>query len=333
MKRIILLLAGFIISICMVANAQNPNLGTAGAQFLKIPVGPRGAAMGGAYVSNANDASALFWNPAGIVSVRENELLASYTGWWAGITVSQAAYVHTFEDVGSFGISMNLLAMGDMDITTEMQPEGTGQKFNAQDLMLGASYARRLTEDFSVGITVKLVNQRIWNESATGLAFDVGTQYRIGFRDLTIGMSMSNFGGDMKYDGRDLAVKYDSDTQNPNNRLAPAQLATEDYPLPLFFQVGVSVSPYRSDDLTVLVATDVAHPNDNKERVNVGVEVSFLKQFFLRGGYRFGYDTERGTVGGGVAVPFEGLNLTVDYAYAMYDLLPNISRFSIGMTF
>jgi hypothetical protein len=333
MNRIILLLAVFIISICMVASAQNPNLGTAGAQFLKIPVGPRAAAMAGAYVSNANDASALFWNPAGIAAVKGNELFASYTAWWAGMSVSQAAFVHSSEDIGSFGISMNLFTMGDMEVTTESEPEGTGQKFNAQDLMLGASFARRLTEDFSVGITVKLVSQRIWNESATGMAFDVGTQYRIGFRDLTIGMSMSNFGADMKYDGRDLAVKYDSDTQNPNNRLAPARLGTEDYPLPLFFQVGVSMSPYVSDDLSVMVATDVAHPNDNKERVNVGVEVSFLKQFYLRGGYRFGYDTERGTVGGGVAVPFEGLNLTVDYAYAMYDLLPNISRFSIGMTF
>jgi hypothetical protein len=333
MKRIILLLTGAMSLFYFVASAQNPNLGTSGAQFLKIPVGPRATAMGGAFVSNADDASALFWNPSGITAVKQSELFASYTSWWAGISVSQAAFVHSFEDFGTVGVSMNLLSMGDMEVTTEQDPEGTGQKFTASDLMLGASYARRLTEDFSVGITLKIVNQQIWNESATGIAFDVGTQYRIGFRDLTIGMSMSNFGADMKYDGRDLAVKYDSDTQNPGNRLAPAQLGTEDYPLPLFFQVGVSISPYVSDDISVLVATDVSHPNDNKERVNVGVEFSFLKQFYLRGGYRFGYDTERGTIGGGVKLPLEGLNLTVDYAYAMYDLLPNISRFSIGMTF
>ncbi|MER3523186.1 MAG: hypothetical protein C4326_03765 [Ignavibacteria bacterium] len=64
-----------------VARAQNPNLGTAGAQFLKIPVGARAAAMAGAYVAQANDATALFWNPAGIVHIAANDLSVSHTQW------------------------------------------------------------------------------------------------------------------------------------------------------------------------------------------------------------------------------------------------------------
>ena len=114
---------------------------------------------------------------------------------------------------------------------------------------------------------MKLVNQRIWNETANGFAFDVGTQYRIGIEDLTIGMSMSNFGPDMKYDGRDLSVQYDGSTQLPENRLTPAQLAAEDYPLPLYFQVGVSMTVVNSEGFKMHVAADAAHPNDNKERV------------------------------------------------------------------
>ena len=332
MKRI-LILAGLCLSMFCVLLAQNPNVGTAGAQFLKVPVGPRGLGMGGAFVSNAGDASALFWNPAGIVHIPENELFATYTSWWGGINLNHAAFVHSAEDVGSFGISMSLLTMGEMDVTTELQPEGTGQKFDAQDLMLGLSYARSLTPDFSVGVTMKYINQRIWNESAGGFAFDIGTQYRIGFGDLTIGMSMTNFGPDMKYDGHDLDVKYDANTDNPNNRLTPAALATDDYPLPLHFQVGASMTVLNTESIKVLVAADAAHPNDNRERINVGTELTILGQVFLRAGYRFNYDLESATFGAGVVAPLGGSSLRFDYSYALYQLLANVHRLSVGITF
>jgi hypothetical protein len=333
MKRTTILLAGLCLLIYADLFGQNPNVGTSGAQFLKIPVGPHAIGMGGAFVSNANDASALFWNPAGIVSVKENELFASYTAWWGGMTLNHAAFVNTSEDIGSIGVSMSLLTMGDMEVTTELQPEGTGQKFDAQDLMIGVSYARKLSQDFSVGLSLKFINQRIWNESSTGLAFDIGTQYRIGIGDLTIGMSMTNFGADMKYDGQDLKVKYDADSQNPNNRLSPASLATADYPLPLHFQVGASMTVLNADGLKILLAADAAHPNDNKERVNVGTEVTVLDQFFLRGGYRFGYDTETGTFGAGAVAPLGGTTVVFDYSYSLYDLLPNVHRVSVGVRF
>jgi hypothetical protein len=137
----------------------------------------------------------------------------------------------------------------------------------------------------------------------------------------------------MKYAGQDLAVKYDANTQNPNNRLAPAQLEADDYPLPLYFQVGVSMTVLNAEDVSVQVAADAAHPNDNRERINVGAEVTVLRQLFLRGGYRFGYDTETGTFGAGVIVPLGGSSITFDYAYALYDLLPNVHRFSLGFRF
>jgi hypothetical protein len=315
------------------ARAQNPNLGSVGAQFLKIPVGARAAAMGGAFMGAAGDASALFWNPAGIVQLRGGEVFASHTPWWASTRLSNAAVAYGIEGFGSFGLSFSLLTMDAMDVTTEVNPEGTGETFDAQDLMIGLSFARHLTEDFSVGVTAKFVSQRIWNESATGIAFDIGTQYRIGFRDLTLAMSMTNFGPDMRYDGRDLAVKYNPASINAQNRLIPAQLSGEDYPLPLGFQVGVSMTALEFDGASLLLAVDAVHPNDNKERINVGGELAIIERFFLRGGYRFGYDIERATMGAGVSVPVGGSVIKFDYAYATYDLLPNISRFSLSMTF
>lgn len=322
-----------LLALALEAAAQNPNVGTAGAKFLKIPAGARAAALGGAVVSNIDDPSAVFWNPAGIVGVRSAGFQVSHTPWWATTKLNNASLVTSFEDFGSLAVSFMILTMDDMEVTTEQEPEGTGQMFDAGDMMIGFTYARRLTQDFSVGITAKYVNQRIWNESANGWAIDIGTQYRIGFRDLTIAMSMMNFGPDMSYDGSDLDIKYDANSNIPENRLTPARLAPETYPLPLSFQLGISMTAVSMDGLSLLLAADVTHPNDNVERVHLGGELKVLENFFLRGGYRFGYDLESATFGAGASLPIGETRVVFDYAYALYDLLPNVSRFSLGITF
>ena len=317
----------------MDATAQNPNVGTAGATFLRIPIGARAAAMGGAAVASISDASSLFWNPAGITGVQSAELVVSHIPWWATTRLNSLALVAAVGDVGSIGVSVTSLAMDKMEVTTEDQPDGTGEMFDAADLMIGLTYARRLTDNFSVGITAKYINQRIWNETANGWAFDVGTQYRIGFRDLTLAMSLTNFGPDMTFDGRDLDFKYSKYQTVSTSRLAPARLTPEEYPLPLLFQVGLAMTAFQTEGFALLLAADVAHPNDNSERLNTGAEIAFLDYFRIRGGYRFGYDQESSTFGAGVTLPIGDTRLRVDYGYVVYDLLPGISRFTVGMTF
>ena len=199
--------------------------------------------------------------------------------------------------------------------------------------MVAFSYARHLTDKFNVGLSVKYVQQRIWNETASGVAFDIGTQYHLWFNNFAIGMSLTNFGGDMRYDGRDLSYKYDLDQSLPKNRLAPTMLETEEYPLPLHFQVGVSMDAIRSENFVRRLALDVTHPNDNKERINLGTEVSAFEILFLRGGYRYNYDEEDFTLGLGIAVPYQGNSITFDYAWVKNNMLPNIHRFSVGLDF
>ena len=332
MKSTVMIVVTFAL-LAAPAFGQNPNLGTSGAQFLEIPAGARASAMGGAVMAAVHDASSLFWNPAGIVDVQNADAHFSYTSWWATVGITNAGVVYTAEGLGSFGVSVSVLSMDKMEVTTELEPEGTGQFFDARDLMIGVSFARKLTEDFSVGVTAKYIQQRIWSETASGMAFDIGTQYRVGFEDLTIAMSMSNFGGDMQYDGQELSVKYDADPALGFNRLTPARLNGEGFPLPLRFQVGVAMTVVRTDEMSLLLAADAVHPNDNDERVNVGGEVTFLDHFALRGGYRFGYDQESATFGAGVLVPLGDMRVAVDYGYALYDLLPDIHRLSVGIRF
>ena len=313
--------------------AQNPNLGTSGAQFLQLPVGARSEAMGGAIVGLADDASAIFWNPAGIVKVNNVQAHFSYMNWFDLFDFNAASLVYNAGDIGTFGASMVLFTTEDMEITTEEEPNGTGRYFDAGDVALGITYAKYLTDRFSVGVTVKYINQTIWNETASGVAFDIGTQYRLDFQNLTIAMSMSNFGADMKFDGSDLDFTYRTDDEYPQSRLVPSRLLTQEYPLPLNFQVGIGFDVFEYDFVKMIGAIDVTHPNDNAERAHFGTEFSFFDRFYIRGGYKYNYDDQDFTFGAGANVPLGGSAVYFDYAYSLYDILPSVHRISVNLSF
>ncbi|MCX6137913.1 MAG: PorV/PorQ family protein [Ignavibacteriales bacterium] len=332
MKRTLSTITG----ICLIAlplAAQNPNLGSAGAKFLQIPIGARATSMAGACVATVDDASAVFWNPAGVARVENNAAQFSSMRWLQSFDINAVSVVHAMGESGVLAASAIVLSMDRMEVTTESQPNGTGQFFDAQDLALGLTYARFLTDRFSVGITGKYVYERIWNEVADGIAFDIGTQYRIDFQNLTIAMSMTNFGGDLQFNGPDLNITYLRDKNFPNSRLAPARYEPDQYPLPLHFQVGIGMDLYRSETFSVRGAVDAAHPSDNRERINAGIETSFFDRVYLRGGYRYHYDDESFTFGTGASFPFAGSLLAFDYGYSIYDILPNVQRISVGIAF
>ncbi len=329
MKKIIIIIFA-LTSICL---AQNPNLGTSGAQFLQIPIGARAAALGSAFVGLSNDATSTFWNPAGIINVQNHSAHFSYVKLFEMFDLNAVSVVKNFGSFGSLGASIIVFSMDKMEITTEENPNGTGRFYDAQDLAIGLTYSKYLTEQFSFGVTAKYVNQRLWNETADGIAFDIGTQYKLDFQNLVIAMSLTNFGSDMKFEGPDLNVTHDVNGGIPLNRLTPAQLATDPYPLPLNFQVGLAIDVLQTDFSKARVAIDAVHPNDNKERVHSGLELSFFDRLFLRGGYKYNYDDEQFTAGTGANIPFAGKIIWFDYAYSIYDLLPSAHRISVGFNF
>ncbi len=330
MKKIILLIS-FISS--AIIFAQNPNLGASGAQFLEIPADARSSALGGAYVGLVNDVSAVFWNPAGTAKIKSNSVKFSYMRWFDLFDYNSIAAGFNFDGIGVFSVSAIIFSMDKMEITTENNPNGSGRFFDSQDLAIGLSYSRFLTDKFSFGITAKYVQQRIWNESSSGLAFDIGTQYKLDWQNLTIAMSMKNFGADLQFDGEDLNVTYDKEQNIPKNRLTPARLLTEEYPLPLSFQVGFALDIIQTDFFSMITEIDAVHPNDNKERINIGTELAFYNRIFLRSGYRYNYDDEGLTLGVGANLPFSQSRVAFDYSYSVYDLLPNVHRITVGLDF
>lgn len=329
MKKIIFLLI-FINSLIL---AQSPNLGTSGANFLQIPVGAKASGMGSAVVGNIQDASSVFWNPAGLVKVNFVQTHFSHMKWFDLFDFNAASLAYNAEDYGVFALSMIVFSTDGIEITTEEQPNGTGRFYDARDLALGLSFARYLTDRFSFGVTLKYVSQKIWNESANGFAFDIGTQYQLDFQNLVIAMSMSNFGGDLKFDGPDLNITHLRNQNFPISRLTPARLQTSDYPLPLNFQVGIGFDVYDGEFVKVRGGIDAVHPNDNNERLNFGTEISFFDRLYIRGGYKYNYSDEDFTFGAGASVPFSSTLIKFDYAYSVYDILPSVHRISLDLNF
>jgi hypothetical protein len=310
---------------------QNPNLGTSGAQFLKIPLSAKESGMAGAVVALTDDASSIFWNPAGIAKVQGVNLHFSYMKWFDLFNMSAAAVAYNMGELGVIGASVVSLSTGQIEITTEQSPNGTGQYYDAQDIALGVTYARYLTNEFNVGITVKYINQSIWHENASGFAFDIGTQYALDFHNLTIAMSMTNFGSNLQFAGSDLETRKQYDPNFPVSRLAPADLRTSTYPLPLNFQVGIGFDIYKSDFMKIIGGIDAVHPNDNNEQLQFGAQVSVFDRVFIRGGYIYNHDTQNYAFGAGANLPTGGTLIEFAYSYSNYNILPAVHRISIGL--
>jgi hypothetical protein len=312
--------------------------GTSAATFLSIGQSARAIGMGSAFVGMSGDPSAIYWNPAGIADIDGIGLVFDHTNWIADVGYNYFAGAYGIGGLGTIGLSVIVSDIGDMDVTTINQPEGTGQTFTATDFAVTLSYAVKLTENFAIGISPKFIYQSIWNMNASSVAVDLGVQYRTPFDDMILAMSISNFGTKMRLDGNTTLVLFDSDPNSSgNNDKIPAYLETNDWALPLIFRVGVAYDPIKSENHKLTLALDALHPSDNYESVNVGGEYTFMDLLSIRGGYQslFLDEAEQTfALGFGIKKQIIGnVTLYFDYAYQDFGRLSDIQKFSFGMSF
>ncbi len=316
-------------------------VGTTSAQFLKLGVGSRAIALGGAYVAEANDLSALYWNPGGLSRMQGSAVQLAYTDYLADISYNFAAVGVNLGGLGTVAASLIYLDSGEMTVRTTQRPNpdpAEAERFKVQDFALQVSYARALTDRFSIGSTVKYINEKIWNSSASAVAFDIGLVFTTPFEALRLGASMANFGPKMQMNGRDIIFSEDP---NPNQtgsvEVVNAEFLTDEFSLPLLFRIGLAWDAIETRDHRIVLLTDAAHPNDNSEYINVGGEYSFRDLVFLRAGMRnlFEEDGEQGlTFGGGLNVRIDrSLRFRVDYAYADFGRLEQTHWFTVDLSF
>ncbi len=339
MKKHILILIVIIFHAAAYAGDFS-KVGTAAAQFLKIGVGARAAALGGSFTALANDVSTIYWNPAGITNINGFSLAVSHNEWFADISHDFAGVVYPLTSSDVIALHVVALNTGEQEVTTVTQPEGTGIYYDISDLAIGLSYGRTLTDRFSVGLTVKYIQQNLYNESANTFAIDLGTYLRTGFHDLVIAMNMSNFGGNMQLEGRDLITITDINNQVSGNYNPDARLKTEPWPLPLTFRVGVAMNFVGGNDPIVessmnrfTLAVDGVHPNDNTEKVNIGGEYAWNETVFARVGYKINYYLEKWTFGIGLRMDVLNQQVGFDYALVDFNDLGKVSQFSLELRF
>lgn len=316
MKRLLYLTMFLGMGVCLFGQSK---VGTAGMMFLDVSTSARAAGMGTAFVAVADDASALYYNPAGIAWMSNKGSIVSVVKLPANINISYGGIVLPLGDImGTMGISFTSLNMDWMKVTVPgrndtagTQAGWTGDYFSPSAYAVQLTYAKKFTDRFSSGVNLKFVSSTLFPGYSTYVASgDVGTFYDTRVKTLKIGMIMSNFGSEAKY-------------------------VSESFPLPMSFKVGVSAMPYYTKNIKTLVDIEIEHPNHNFQRVNIGSETNINNILFLRMGYRIAdtdFFAETWSAGFGVKLPMGAGSISIDGAYTdLGDL--NFTRLTVNFNF
>ncbi|MDD4050704.1 MAG: PorV/PorQ family protein [candidate division Zixibacteria bacterium] len=330
MRKLLSVIAIAVLLAGLVDGSDFTKTGSVGAQFLKIAVGSRYQGLGEASAALVNDAYSLYWNPAGLASIEGNAVTFTNVNWVSDVALNYVAIANQVGDYGVLGFSATLLTMGDMEITTVDQPEGTGESFGSSSFALTAGFGRNLTTRLAFGISIKYIYEKIYNESSGGVAFDFGTQLHTGLRSLRIGMNIANMGPELKFSGPDLIHSLNQEGGAVSN----GAISVDGYELPLTFRLGAAYDLITDLDNRWTLAAEAKHPNDNDQQLSVGSEYAYQQKYFLRGGYKLNYDEQGLTLGAGLRSRIsEQTMLVLDYAWADFGRLESVHRFSIGFTF
>jgi len=327
--------------------------GTRAAEFLTIPVGSRGVALGGAYGALADDISAVWWNPAGLgfltgpevfLTVADQPLDVSYT-YAAGAAPLMAGKLI----LGGF---MGMLTMGDQEITTVAQPEGTGATFSSYSLQTGGTLAWNFSDRASAGMNIKYVHEDIAGNTQGTIAFDLGTNYHTIFhgREIRLAFLIRNIGGNLAFTGNGLKIAVKPEDLYPGNNIArqdrKALRRASRFKLPASFHISLCYDLYSGELNNLLVAGEFSQNNNMPASYSAGSELSRKlgkhTSASLRGGWEFrgdelgltGSDMLRGlSAGGGISYDFISFKGSIDYAYRDWGRLSSSNLFSLGISF
>lgn len=338
MKKLssILLIATLAIVLIAPQSYAQRKLAQTGFQFLSVGIDARATALGEAFTTVGGTSVAMFYNPAGIASLSSFiDLSFSTMNWIADIKYNAGTLALNYNQgrYGVFGLSFLSVDYGQFEWTrvaeNEQGFEDIGELLGNPEpnaYMIGLSYARQLTDRFSVGGQIKYVYQDLGSSFAPVyatddtvmerkkydldvMAFDFGTLYRTGFKSLVFGMTVRNFSREIKFE-------------------------KEGFQLPLTFKIGISmnvmdflseINEYHS----FIVSVDAVHPRSFSEYLNIGGEYTFMNMISLRAGYITSQDEYDLSYGFGV----RKFGLAVDYSYMPFNVFDDINRITVRFSF
>lgn len=289
-------------------------VGTTAGQFLKLAVNARATAMGEAYSAMTDEASAMYWNPAGLIKVRRHSAVLMHSAYLADTSFDYAAYARHLRNIGTFGVSVQYMNSGEMNETNVSgQKTGTFRPYDIAVSMGFAAYVIGLNkfpeERWTMGASVKIIRSHIVKDDST-IAADIGilTPY-IFDESMQIALVAQNLMGSLNYD-------------------------VDDSPLPMTLRFGSRALVSKNLDVTF----DAVAPRDNYPYLATGMEyrinVARYLTLALRGGANtraiFDYEGMRNvSMGFGIS----GGGLGVDYSYNPFGVLGGAHRLSATISF
>jgi hypothetical protein len=315
----------------LIPNLGGQRAGISAFQFLKIGAGARGVGLGETFTAIANDASALYWNPAGLTQFSDNQFIFSHTEYVIDIKHEFFGVAYHLTPNDAVGISVTSLYTDPMEITTETQPFGTGRYFKFGDVALGLTYSKKMTDQFSFGFTLKYAEETLDILKMRGIMVDLGTYYWTGLGSSRFAIVISNFGGDVTPSGE--VTEFSGTTVNKFQAFSP----------PTLFKIGLAMEPLDEEGQRITTSIELNHPNDNAENIHLGVEYQWQQWLRLRAGLKrtigerlLGLDNSSSndvTLGIGITAPVAVMKVNLDYAYANFNMLGSVHRLSIGLAY
>ena len=324
------------------ADAKLKKVAQAGFKFLSNPIGARGAGLGNAYMALAEDASAMFWNPAGMARTEHGSVFFDATRGIADINYFAGAIAWNFEDYGVFGVSAVVMDYGNF-IGTRLNPITGGYDltgdFSPTAFAIGLTYARTMTDRFGFGGTVK------WARVDFGAAVSTqvtdtdaqGNPIAVDERDISHSLDIPVFDVGVMYYTHIKGIRFGATFRNFSQE---REFIADEFSLPLELKFGLIVDLIDLMSLhglganhTASAMSDFQHSRDFSSRMHYGVEYWYRGALALRGGYKANYDEEDITFGVGLRGELSTYSVNLDYAYNDFGLFNNVHKFTIGLDF
>jgi hypothetical protein len=237
----------FLFTVCFADGTDDdtpPNsvsrVATAAANWLKIETGTKAIAMAGTHTAVGSGLVGVPYNPANITFVKSKEGFFSTTKHFADITHNVLGYAYNMSGTDFASLHIFFLDSGSMPRTLEEYNTyvGTGETFSATALCLRATYGRIITNRLRIGFTGKYIREQIYTTFMQSFAFDIGSNFDTGLYGFKLGMSVSNLGPEVNFEGEGFQFQCDPDLEDECPADGVAQYTAESFAIPNLNVIG-----------------------------------------------------------------------------------------------
>lgn len=277
-----------VLTMLLLLSASAAFAASASVIWLDITPGARANGMGESFTAIADDATASYWNPAGLAFAAEEkkEITLQHSQWLPQLAddlyYEFLGYAQQLEGWGGVGGNITFMSMGEQDEIEEGSSDPIGT-FYSYGISMDAAFGTEVAPGLAVGLGLKFIYDHLYYEDSgkgSSFAADLGVLYHVpeqSFGDISVGATLSNLGPNVSYGGN-----------------------SENNPLPRKFKFGVAYLPIEDELTSLLIAADysklLVNVDDGiseevkENKWGAGAEFWYYRLLGLRAGYV--HDTE-----------------------------------------